>query len=254
MEINFKHGIEGIYDEREYHYHTYYQMFFLVSGTADFTLEGKKYQLIPGNLIFVKPCHQHRLNIKPETQCEWYCVNFYGCHIPKELLRSVENLGGGYNVPSDSFAQFFTDTQRLIDGYHGGFPFSVAKCALHHILFHFCSQYSCCDYTIEHPNNTKIIDFINKNLTIGFSLEEMCKSLNISESFACGQFMAYMNLTIMSYVRLKRIALADSKMNEGAKPMDIYTKCGFADYSTFFRTYKKVMMYTPSQKKYKHEA
>ena len=47
----------------------------------------------------------------------------------------------------------------------------------------------------------------------------------------------------------KRIADARARIATvlGAKPTEIYTKCGFSDYSAFYRAYKNQFGYPPSE-------
>jgi AraC-like DNA-binding protein len=42
--------------------------------------------------------------------------------------------------------------------------------------------------------------------------------------------------------------MAQREISFGAKPTDVYVKCGFSDYSTFYRAYKNQFGKPPSEK------
>ena len=51
----------------------------------------------------------------------------------------------------------------------------------------------------------------------------------------------------MSFVRIRKCIMANSLMEKGEKPTKIYSQCGFKDYTTFYRTYKKLYQKEPSK-------
>ena len=58
-----------------------------------------------------------------------------------------------------------------------------------------------------------------------------------------------MNTTVGNYISLKRVHLARQLMLEGLSAEEAAIETGYKDYSTFYRTYKKIMGYSPTQTK-----
>ena len=53
-------------------------------------------------------------------------------------------------------------------------------------------------------------------------------------------------MTPAKYILSKRMLKAQKMIHRGEKPTAVYIKCGFDDYATFFRNYKKYFGYPPS--------
>ncbi|MCR5491211.1 MAG: hypothetical protein K6F32_03680, partial [Bacilli bacterium] len=58
-----------------------------------------------------------------------------------------------------------------------------------------------------------------------------------------------MHVSLISYVRGKKIMAAHSLIMRGVKPSDAAAMMGFTDYSTFFRGYQKMLGVAPSSAK-----
>lgn len=82
-----------------------------------------------------------------------------------------------------------------------------------------------------------------------FSLDDVSGHMRLSGSHICQEFQEYMKTTIMAFVRAKRVMYANSLLKKGQKPNDVYKDCGFADYSTFFRAYKRILGQSPSNRR-----
>ena len=102
----------------------------------------------------------------------------------------------------------------------------------------------------------KAIEYIEKNITQNFTLETLCNQLYINKSHLHRLFLKHLQITPKKYITSKRLEFAQKLLRRGAKPIDVYLYCGFSEYSTFFRDYKKHFGYSPSQeadKKIKRE-
>ena len=59
-------------------------------------------------------------------------------------------------------------------------------------------------------------------------------------------FKERMNLPFYRYVSLKRLSMALDMIKQNQLPMEqIAVKCGFLDYSSFYRLFKKEYMVSP---------
>ena len=62
------------------------------------------------------------------------------------------------------------------------------------------------------------------------------------------RFRAETGYSIHSYVTEKRLLLAQQLLQSGASLTDTAERCGYQDYSTFSRAYKKRFGCTPSRR------
>lgn len=229
-----------------YHFHAEYEMILFVRGSAEYTVESKKYKLTPGDIVFTAPGQHHYINVSADCPYERYVIRFSERNLPRNLIAALKH--GCYSTKDTAIVALFMSLDGHIENYHGECSYELLKCELLQILYYFCSECKPCGYEIENQRVYKTIEYISNNISTDFTLVDICKDLRCSESYIRQEFHENMNTTVISYVRQKRIFLAQSLINQGAKTKDIYKKCGFDDYSTFFRTYKKVLGHTPSLK------
>lgn len=230
-------------------YHTTDEIFLFLKGSGEIIIETKKYSLSPGTIIYIPSGTYHELKLNQENSYEGYIIKFKDNMIPQELLPNIKKMSGCYEA-EQMIISLFLKLDDHIQHYAGDCSEGLFKTMLNVILYYFCSKPKMCDYKICNSKILNVIDYINENIINNFTLEDVCKDLKFSESSICIEFQRTMKTTVMKYVRMKRILLAESLINQGHKPTDIYKDCGFADYSTFFRTYKIVLGQTPSMKAY----
>lgn len=56
-----------------------------------------------------------------------------------------------------------------------------------------------------------------------------------------------MHVGLMHFVKAKKILHAKRLIEAGARPTSIYLMCGYKDYATFFRSFKKITGKKPSE-------
>ena len=81
------------------------------------------------------------------------------------------------------------------------------------------------------------------------SLDHLSERFFISKSHLNRMFKKATGTTAWDYIVVKRLLMARSLLSEGMVPTDVYLKCGFRDYTTFFRAYKKHFGSTPKEYK-----
>lgn len=250
--LNFAHK----YDERpikndefEDHFHMIYELLLFIRGDAEFILENKKFALNPGDLLYITPGQHHNINVNENVPYERYVIKFPEYEIPKSLLQIIRNKAGCYATEGTDIAQLFARFDGHVESYHGIDQGGLLKCVLREILYYSCSESRPYESEVYNENMIEVLDYINVNVAKQITLTDICTHFHYSKSYICKEFQQCMNVPIMQYVRTKKILLADSLLQKGIKPVDIFEQCGFADYSTFFRAYKKLLGKAPSSKK-----
>ena len=62
-------------------------------------------------------------------------------------------------------------------------------------------------------------------------------------------FSKYINKTPLAYLNERRLYYANKKIAAGAKLSAIFRECGFDDYTSFFRAYKRLYGHAPSDRR-----
>ena len=91
----------------------------------------------------------------------------------------------------------------------------------------------------------KIMTYINENLLTLKNTQQIADAMYMSQSQLYRVFRAHAGLSAWDYVRIKRLFTAQEMLRNGIHPSNAATECGFQEYSTFYRAYKKQFGHKP---------
>lgn len=99
---------------------------------------------------------------------------------------------------------------------------------------------------IKQTLEQRIVQYINEHPQEQYTTESLCTQFNISRAPLYRRFKKATGASVGEYINSRRVLLAQQLILEGQKPMDVCYKCGFQDYSTFYRAYRKYLGHSPS--------
>ncbi len=97
--------------------------------------------------------------------------------------------------------------------------------------------------TLPYP----VLPYIEENLTKIKSLDEVAEHFFLSPSTLTHQFKSQMGISLMKFIRQKKLLLARSMLEKGEKPLEVAVKCGFSEYTTFYKAYIRFFGIAPSK-------
>jgi len=100
---------------------------------------------------------------------------------------------------------------------------------------------------VASPTLSKALSYINDNLTTLSGVDEVAKSCFVTESYLFRLFKNELHQTPAKYIASKRLLLAERMISDGECATAVYEKCGFKDYTTFYRNYRAHFGHTPSE-------
>lgn len=230
-------------DKFPLHTHDDYEILCFLSGNADYSVEGNRYKLLPGDIMIMRKNESHHLILKSDVPYERIVINFEFLDNTglEELLAPFNNRAAGErnlyrpSALKDSNLIFclkkLTNTSNKTHQVCWLLPFLDEL----NNVFESGGIY-------EEPTKDKatdVINYINKHLTEDISLASISKEFFISQNHLNRLFKESTGTTLWDYVTLKRLILAKEKLAIGEKPTEVYRDSGFNDYATFFRAYKK---------------
>ena len=245
----------------ELHEHDRFEIFYLISGSGTYTVEGTEYRLVPGCMIIMRPEETHGAHISGEEPYERISLLFSSSVLSSvdttgKLLRPFLNREGGhgnYYAPS----QIDSRTVRAcLDAMSQ--PISSSKedrklaiySNIYTVLFNISLAFETKLTNTSHvPQDlvTGVLEYIEKNITSELNLDLLSTRFYISKSYLNQQFKQTVGTTIWDYILLKRLELARTAIRNGVSVTDAFRNSGFNDYSSFYRRYRSRFGVSPKE-------
>ena len=252
-DLKYDHTVKANHRRIGYSAHTHNtpELLLLREGDVNFIIDGKQYRLQKNDLVIIPPLAIHELMLESDRSYVRYDVIFN-----EKLLGFpfLEQLPTGLHVMNldgnDSIINLF----KKMDYYLEQLEEDMKRMMLVNLLQEICiniliaSKTAKTDlYTQTNPIVCQAIAYIDSHLLELTGLEDICQELFVTKSHLHHLFIKHLNITPKKYISSKRLAIAQREISFGVKPTEVYTKCGFSDYSSFYRAYKNQFGYAPSE-------
>ena len=225
------------------HTHDYYEIYCFLSGNTKFFVEGHIYPLKSGDILVMKRAEAHSLLFNSQVPYERIVVHFTAESIVEDVRNDIVNflenrpLGQKNRYSSSQFKEtnwmYYlnrmcqTDDQRQKSVY-----LTVLLSELKDRFAEIKAQ------EVSDGGVMEIVNYINANLTGNLNLDILCNRFFISKSHINRKFKILIGTTVWEYITTKRLLLAKELIRGGTPPTEVFLRCGFKDYCTFFRSYK----------------
>ena len=234
------------------HAHERIELFYFLSGHAQYLVEGSEYELHPGDLMLMGLAEGHKLQLLSNEPYERIVIHFApsvltGIDPEGLLLRPFVDkpLGQRNHYRSDRFPEIFS-----------GFDMngSSAQIRLHMLitLLNVLQELSVLSSgqpdapEVEDSAAHQLLQYVNAHLFEDISLSSLSRTFFLSPSQLNRIFRNAAGASVGSYIRVKRLLAARERILSGESPMASSAACGFKDYSAFFRAYKVKFGHAPS--------
>ncbi len=236
------------------HTHTQCELYYFISGKGKFHVEGSEYPLSSGDILIMRSTESHYVEIDPRYPYERIAVHFEEEILhdidPDHKLLSVfydreagkENLFTADDFQTDNFKLYlrnmtYTSRDQRLQILTGLLP-------LLNELYNASLNRSD-GSTPPESNAYRIIRYVNEHLYEELSLDTICKEFYISKPQLCRIFKRATGSTVWEYVTVKRLVAAQQLIRSGFSIAEAARKCGFGDYTAFYRAYRKQFGETP---------
>ena len=245
----------------DYHYHEFYKLTFFIAGNGSYIVEGRHYQLLPGDIILVGSRRVH----KPQLDAGIIYERIILYISPKFLHEnstedySLEGIFSGSKGhvlrPTEDFRRrilmLFSQLETEMGGRHPG-RIILAKSVLLRILVEIGRELNKSEVQLPGPVVPKdgkvleILRYLENNLTEDISIDELATRFYISKYHMMRRFREETGTSIYTYLSDKRLILARELIQNGVSATDACFQSGFRSYSAFSRAYGKLFGVTPT--------
>jgi AraC-like DNA-binding protein len=251
----------------EPHVHDFYEYYFPLSSHISMEINSHTYPLSTRSVILIPPMVHHRAIVTdPSVSYKRYVLWISRKYMEYLVSHSqdfayLNNLAdkGTYifNYSEDEIYTLHTLILRLLHEMNstrfGKDTFSQIE--LHELLMILARKEA--EHTIvsgtARPNERdsdlieSITAYIDRNLTSDLSLKALSNHFFVSEDYISHLFSSRLHVSVHQYVLSMRLAHARTVIIGGRQINRVYLDCGFKDYSSFYKAFKKAFSVSPRE-------
>jgi len=252
-------------NEFEFHYHDFNKIIIFISGEVTYIIEGKSYKLKPWDILLVGKNDIHLPIISEATTYERMILwlnpifledhNKNNCNLLSCFQLAAErklNLIRTNKMDINSLKVNLVDLEGAIQDK--AFGNEILKNALFiqlmvkiNRLFLGMDINKNIDDIKYDPRIEDILSFINSNLDMDLSIDILSNKFYLNKYYLMHLFKNETGYTLYAYIQKKRVIKAADLIKKGMQAGEVCSLCGFGDYSTFVRAFKKNFQLSPKQ-------
>ncbi|MBO5837814.1 MAG: helix-turn-helix domain-containing protein [Oscillospiraceae bacterium] len=225
---------------QEFHY--YHEFVLFLDGSAYFISKDIQQQLPPGSIVIIPKEQFHQFRV---TSPEQYTRFILGFSDHPELMPLIDDVMTQIKVISTPGKNIQNIYSNLIKFAQSALPeeekLLFVKSSLMQLLLYF--KYDQQEQVHQNINISPLVQqailYIDQNYPQKITTERIAKALYTSPSSLAHKFSTELGISIYRYISKKRLLEVHKLVEQGQSLTTAVAKCGFNDYSCYYRIYKK---------------
>ena len=249
------------------HVHDFYEYYFPISGNISMAIKNHTYPLTARSVVLIPPMVKHRAVVTdPSVPYQRYVL-----WISKDYMKKLASISKDFNYlndlakkgtyifhySEDELYTLHTMILRFLQESNGNRfgQHTFLQIILYELLMTLARKES--EHTITAGKSSPLksdsdliesmTSYIDRNLTTDLSLKSLSNHFFVSEDYISHLFTARLHVSPHQYVLSMRLAHARTVLISGRQINRAYLDCGFKDYSSFYRAFKKAFSLSPKE-------
>lgn len=249
-----------------FHYHDFHKILLLRKGAVSYSVEGRTYDLKPNDIVFVPANAVHRPVLPTSGIYERIIIYISrhfldayqdeSCDLSLCLKEAHQKQSHVLRMPGFAATQVSHIIQELEHSLDSAEYASTFYQRLLFLELMVMLNRAALSDTIEYLPTTSangkmvhIIDYLNAHLTDDLTIDFLAGHFYLSRYHLMHAFKEETGYTIGNYLTTKRLLLARDRILQGEPITTVCYACGFHNYSTFSRAYRKHFGHSPREQK-----
>lgn len=257
FEFNFSGKGSRSSGEYALHLHDKTEILVLTGGECEFFVDGRRYSLVPGDALVIKPNVLHHCVLPSGRLFEFICC-WADCDVP--LFRPLDCLSSPLVTPTDTGrAEILACAEYLAFDYREGDQ--LKTCAFIMRLMSALAENGNGQNDPGQPSFlpegallADILTDVNRNYAEITSVKQLAERHFVSAATLGRLFSACLRTTPGVYLETRKLAAARTFLSEGASVTEAAERAGFSDDSNFIRLFKTRFSCTPGEYKKNYRA
>lgn len=245
----------------DYHYHEFCKILLLVSGRGSYFVDGKRYQLSPGDIVLIGSRSVHKPELAEGEAYERIIIYVSPEYLQKMSAPDCDLLslfsgerGHVLRLKEQRRKAVFALAAKLEqDVSLNAFGRDILSQAdLLHLMVELGRAMEDTPSNLPRPSVTEnrrvleIMEYLDRNLSEEIDIDRLAEAFFISKYYMMRLFQRETGTTIYGYLTQRRLLKARELMNSGMRATESCYACGFHSYSSFTRAYGKYFGTTPT--------
>ncbi|SFD17597.1 AraC family transcriptional regulator [Clostridium uliginosum] len=249
--------------EFEFHYHDFNKIIIFLSGKVTYLIEGKAYYLKPWDILLVNNHDVHKPVIDSSETYERIIIwansdfienhNYEDCDLSTCFKLATEKSFNLVRLEAkfqNNLKSIIGSLESSLNSHDFGGKLLSNSLFIQLIVYlnrvHLGNLYINDDETLKYDKQIEeVLKYINSNLSGDLSIEALSQRFYISKYYLMHKFKKETGYTLHNYVMQKRLLMAKDLIKTGEPITKASVQCGFNDYSSFLRSFKKLFNKSP---------
>ncbi|MDO4283984.1 MAG: AraC family transcriptional regulator [Eubacteriales bacterium] len=240
------------------HCHNFYELYFFLNGDADYLVEGHHYRPAPESLLLLAPHVFHGVRVNTDSEYRRFALHFHPDLLttehrsfllsvfpsPEQPQRQIyfEEVGR-WDLPA--YFRAMLDCASLPEAlFDQMLPISMES-LLSRILTMAADCAPLSPTARSAGSISDLILYLNRHLQEPITLDDLSRRFFISKHHLNKVFRKATGTTVVDYLLHKRVTLAQQLLMEGHSAQEAAMQAGFGDYSSFYRSYRRILGHSP---------
>ncbi len=224
-------------------FHEFHEIIYIFRADGIFLSEKEKAALLPDMLILIPKENYHNFVFEENgeyTRCRiWFSDILEFEDIVKDCMNEIRVITESGGV----FKKLFSELTKICkEEYSDSEKRLLLRSSVLRILFEIKSgirTFSTPSMEAQSELVQNAVSIINEHYCENIGITEIAARLFVSHSKLSHTFKKELNISVYKYITLKRLLFAQKLIKSGIGASHAAKRCGFCDYSSFYRVYKK---------------
>jgi len=231
------------------HTHQEYEILMFFEGDSKYIIEDKTYTLEKDDVIIIRKNEMHRIfhnspsryhriiiMVSPQFFKDKGCMEYENVFL--ESMKHTGNKINGHDVHTSGLYDAVMRLKKYSDNFKN-LRTPLTDSILIEILYIINKTVSFSKAETKKKPIDNVISYINENYTQKITLDTLSEKFFISKYHLCRIFKEATGITILEYLRSKRMIYANELIENGYNMTEAANLSGFCDYSSFYRAKHK---------------
>lgn len=232
--------------------HPYGEILYYMDGDATFLSESFSERLERGTLLIIPKGNYHNFRVENQESYKRFVINFGDVPAAHGVASRAMERVRIIKTPDRNMGRILERMCEVIRRNKEEEAAVFLYGAFLELLCEICigsENAALPEMRAQDDLISRCIRYTDKNFTEEITAADVARKMQVSESTLVHCFKRELGISLHRYITEKRMIYARKLIENGENPTAIYAKCGYGDYSSFYKAYVKMFRSPPSADK-----